>query len=78
MPDLAIRTLMRGLFALTGRAISALARRRLGDGNWRVGDRGRGGTLIMGQAVTQEIDVVTLLEAVETLVSATGFGAGQS
>src|ERR1700688_4801745 len=32
----------------------------------------------MGQAVTQEIDVVTLLEAVQTLVRAAGFGAGQA
>ena len=69
---------MRGLFVLAGSAISALSRRRLGDGHGRVGDRRRRGALIMRQAVTQEIDVVTLLEAVQTLVSAAGFSAGQA
>src|ERR1700733_8029330 len=66
------------LFVFAERAVGALTRRRLGDGHQRVADGGSGGALIMGQAVTQEIGVVTLVEAVQTLVRAAGFGARQT
>src|ERR1700683_3059699 len=67
-----------GLFVLAQRTISALTRRRLGDGYRRVSDMGSVGTPIMCEAVTQEIGIVALLETVQTLVSTAGFGARQT
>src|SRR5450631_3673274 len=71
------RTLAGGFGLLAQRAISALTRRRLGDGHRPITDAGGVGAPIMRQAVTQEVGVVALFEAIQPLMSAARLGAGK-